>query len=162
VSLILKSCQSEKSRNKIISGIYTPFIDPKPAAKNVACINTSVDQGTYVYNCHQNFRMGYCGFSQLAGPFISVGSHGLCPHFYNFAFKYDFVPNNYYGCGSYRLPTNTTSDIKMGYLATFNRTELRGDIFVMTALHPPFVAGKSLVYNEFDSLLVSMRTHTCQ
>jgi hypothetical protein len=135
--------------------------DPKPAAKNVACINTSNNQGTYVYNCHQNFRMGYCGWSQLAGPSISVGNHGLCPHFYNFAFNYNFVPYNYYGCGSTRLPKNTTSNMKMGYLAEFNRTEQRGDIFIMTASQPPFSTENKVIYNEFESLQMSLRAQTC-
>jgi hypothetical protein len=47
-------------------------------------------------------------------------------------------------------------------LGTFNRTVIRGDIFIMTAMNPPFVADKNLVYNEFDSLMTSMRGHTCQ
>jgi hypothetical protein len=32
------------------------------AGKNVRCINTSSGYGTTVYDCHQNFRMGNCGW----------------------------------------------------------------------------------------------------
>ena len=35
---------------------------PTLAAKNVQCIHTTNNYGTYNYNCHQNWRMGYCGF----------------------------------------------------------------------------------------------------
>lgn len=136
-------------------------VDPKPAAKNVACINTSSDQGTTVYNCHQNFRMGYCGWVQLAGWYTAISSHSLCPHFYNLAFNFNFAPNNYYGCYSARAPRVTTSNMKMGYLAEFNRTEHRGDIFVMTAVRAPFVAEGSLVSNEYASLQMLLKTHTC-
>jgi hypothetical protein len=135
--------------------------DPTPAAKNVACINTSYDQGTYVYNCHQNFRMGYCGWSQAGGPSISVGNHGLCPHFYNFAFKFDFIPNNYYSCSSNRMLTNTTNAVRMGYLANFDRTAYRGDIFIATASQPPYIASKTSIDNSFQSLLTFMDRENC-
>lgn len=92
-----------------------------PAAKNVACINTSNDKGTSVYNCHQNFRMGNCGKTQAAAGSYPLGSHGLCPFFYNLAFKNDFVFQNKYGCTSKRMLKNTTSAVKMGYLGSFNR-----------------------------------------
>jgi len=96
-------------------------VDPQNAAKNVACIDTTIDKGTSLYNCHQNFIMGDCGKSQAAaGPF-PMGSHGLCPHFYNKAFTNDFVPNNFYNCSSPRMLTNFSSDVKMGYMANFNR-----------------------------------------
>jgi hypothetical protein len=93
---------------------------PTSAAKNVACINTRNNYGTTIYNCHQNFRMGNCGFSQVAaGPF-PLGSHGLCVKFFTLAFNVDYTPNNYYKCTSKRM-ANLTSDVKMGYMATFNR-----------------------------------------
>lgn len=52
--------------------------DPKSAAKNVHCINTSVDKGTNFYNCHINFRMGVCGKKQIGAGKKPFGSHGLC------------------------------------------------------------------------------------
>lgn len=95
--------------------------DPKPAAKNVACINTSTDKGTLTYNCHQNFRMGVCGSSQIGASTYPIGSHGMCPYMFNLAFTYDFVPVNLYGCTSTRLAPNQTSSVKMGYMGNFNR-----------------------------------------
>jgi hypothetical protein len=95
--------------------------DPKPAAKNVACIDTSNDKGTYIYNCHQNFRMGYCGWTQPAAGAYPMGHHGLCPYFYNSAFTNNFTEHNYYGCTSPRLLTNLPDNVKMGYRADFNR-----------------------------------------
>lgn len=144
------------------------YEDPKPAAKNVACIDTSWDRGTNVYNCHQNFRMGFYGYSQpAAGPY-PLGSHGLCPYFYNSSFTNDFVPNNYYNCWSDRIAKNLTSDVKMGYRAEFNRqakrfkiilvifnfisrTAVRGDIFIGTAKYPPYVLVNNNLNNKPNS-----------
>ena len=47
------------------------------AAKNVQCINTSINYGTTVRKCHQNWLMGGCGITQLAvGTYTE---HGLLP-----------------------------------------------------------------------------------
>lgn len=72
---------------------YLRSKDPKLAAKNVACINTSTFKGTTVYNCHQNFRMGNCATQQLASNDV-LTHHRLCPLFYINSFDYKFVPNN--------------------------------------------------------------------
>jgi hypothetical protein len=122
-------------------------VDPKPAAKNVACINTSDDKGTSVYNCHQNFRMGKCGKSQAAAGPYPKGSHGLCPYFYNEAFENNFVPNNYYNCTSSRMLKNFVGDVRMGYLGNFDRTVIIGDIFVATAKRPPYVVIDRIIDN---------------
>jgi hypothetical protein len=53
-------------------------VDPKSAAKHVYCINTSVNKGTNIYNCHINFRMGVCGKRQIGASKKPFGSHGLC------------------------------------------------------------------------------------
>lgn len=100
--------------------LFNNHADPKPAAKNVACINTSTDLGTSVYNCHQNFRMGQCGNSQVGAGKAPLNSHGLCPYFYTLAFSYNFVPNNFHNCSSSRL-ANATPNVKMGYNAVYNR-----------------------------------------
>lgn len=43
------------------------------AAKNVACMHTSIGYGTAVYDCHQNYRMGYCAWFQYGQrPFPKV------------------------------------------------------------------------------------------
>ena len=48
---------------------------PKAAAKNVQCINTSVNYETIVRKCHQNWLMGKCGIIQPAiGTYTE---HGL-------------------------------------------------------------------------------------
>lgn len=100
---------------------FNIYEDPKPAAKNVACINTSTDKGSSNYNCHQNFRMGSCGNWQAAAGAYPLGNHGLCPYFYNLAFTNDFVPNNFYKCNSNQMAKNITSNVKMGQNAVFNR-----------------------------------------
>lgn len=60
------------------------------AAKNVQCIHTSRDKGTRHYNCHQDWRLGNCGYSQDAASVPPFGSHGLCPYMYISAFDHDF------------------------------------------------------------------------
>lgn len=96
------------------------YIDPKLAAKNVACINTSIDKGTNIYDCHQNFRMGKCGKSQIAAGPKPLGNHGLCPYFYNAAFTQNFTANNVYNCTSKRPAINIPENFTMGYRT--NRT----------------------------------------
>jgi hypothetical protein len=94
------------------------IVDPTRAAKNTACINTSSDKGATIYNCHQNFRMGYCGWSQIGAGGYPKGSHGLCPYFYNYSFKHDFVEYNYYRCGVSRasraINTTISRTMRMG------------------------------------------------
>jgi hypothetical protein len=52
---------------------YPRRVNPLMCAKNTQCINTSYDKGTYYFDCKQNFRMGYCGWSQVAsGPYPKV------------------------------------------------------------------------------------------
>lgn len=129
--------------------------DPKLGAKNVACINTSNDKGTSHYNCHQNFRMGVCGHWQIANGPRPLGSHGLCPYFYNISFDYKFEPNNYFNCWSElgRMANLTSSaDIRLGYLGTFNRTLVRGEIFVATARFPPYVVINNVIENSPQTL----------
>lgn len=140
--------------NYYVSGPgFDMYVDPTPAAKNVQCIDTSIDKGTYVYNCHQNFRMGYCGYSQPAAGSYPVGSHGLCPYFYNLAFTHDFVSNNYYDCYSSREIINPPSNVKMGFLGNFNRTMYIGDIFIATAQFPPYVVTNNSLDNQLPNLL---------
>lgn len=91
-------------------------VDPKRSAKYVYCINTSVDKGTSVYNCHLNFRMGVCGKQQIGATHKPYRSHGLCPFYYNSAFEHDFVHNNIYNCTTNRLATTIPKDFKMGYM----------------------------------------------
>lgn len=67
--------------------------------------------------------MGYRAYYQPAAYAYPLGDHGLCPYFYNSAFTYDFVPNNFYGSQTYRMANNLTDDVIMGYRGNFNRLE---------------------------------------
>lgn len=105
--------------------------NPQKAAKNVACIHTSALVGSIQRICHQDWMMGNCGRDQPAADFWKWAycsaspncdsslheSHGLCPHFYNSAFKNDFVADNsLYKCGSQRKPKQVIDGFKMGYM----------------------------------------------
>ena len=93
--------------------------DHKSAAKNVQCIHTSYEMGTHFYNaCHQDWRMGNCGFSQIASSDPPCNSHGLCPYMYVNAFDYNFIaipkPKR---CPSIAAtPTIFPVNYRMGYL----------------------------------------------
>jgi hypothetical protein len=104
---------------------------PQKAAKNVACIHTSVIVGTIQRLCHQDWMMGNCGRDQPASDFLNwtfcsasptcdsslYESHGLCPHFYTSAFENDFVDDNsVYKCGSERKSKKKIDRFKMGYM----------------------------------------------
>jgi hypothetical protein len=136
-------------------------LDPKPAARFVSCINTSTDRGTMIYKCQQNFRMGNCGNTQAAAGSYPLGSHGLCPFLYNFAFTNDFVPNNYYNCSSSRELKTPSGEVKMGYRATFNRDLNVGDIFIATAKFPPYVVTGGVLDNQMTNMLRYFDNSTC-
>lgn len=90
------------------------------AAKNVQCIHTSRDRGTSNYNgCHQNWRMGICGVRQTGAQRPPLGSHGLCPVYYNLAFDHSFLAvKNIMNCSSEHEVTAWPNDFRMGYLET--------------------------------------------
>lgn len=90
--------------------------DPKLSAKNVQCINTSVDMGTNIYNCHQNWRMGNCGVIQPGATFKFASNHGMCLYLYTSAFENNFYAVNSTICLSNRVATNLPSKFKMGYM----------------------------------------------
>jgi hypothetical protein len=56
------------------------------AADFVQCIHTSNSYGTTNYNCHQNWRLGNCGWSQPGARPFPFGSHGLCEFYYFFKY----------------------------------------------------------------------------
>lgn len=94
------------------------FVDHRKSAKNVQCIFTSRDKGSrHTTSCHQNWKMGNCGWSQVAAQDPPMGSHGLCPYFYLSAFTNDFVavrkPNE---CGARRPAALIPPGFKMGYM----------------------------------------------
>lgn len=101
------------------------------AAKNVQCIHTSSLAGTTLRQCHQDWMMGKCGKEQPAQNWFKWlycktthscdtslhESHGLCPLFYNSAFKNDFIADNsVHKCSSDREPTEVPKNFKMGYM----------------------------------------------
>ncbi|XP_055596011.1 uncharacterized protein LOC129746398 [Uranotaenia lowii] len=116
------------------------------AAKNVQCIHTSTDKGTKMTNkCHQNWRMGQCGFFQLGAGKPPLGSHGLCPVYYNLAFKENFYAQEKPGeCGVLRDPTaDYPTNFKMGYMER-RKSQVRGELFAQTSNHYPFALGNEL------------------
>lgn len=103
---------------------YTKQMNPMNSAQNVQCIHTSVDKGTSKRQCHQNWMLGYCGWFQTAAAGPPMGSHGLCPHFYNSSFRNKFrAITKAYSCPiSTRAVPQTIIDMGyyMGYVE--NRT----------------------------------------
>lgn len=104
--------------------------DPKKAAKNVQCVHTSNNFGTNIYSCHQNWRMGTCGFFQPVVPIELIApkcdmtmsclkepliSHNMCPDIYISAFQNDFPNNDKSKCISFRRAQNVPVDYTMGY-----------------------------------------------
>lgn len=91
-------------------------VDHRAAAQNVQCIHTSYDKGTRLYNCHQNFRMGNCGLSQIGAKEPPFGSHGLCTYMYVNAFENDFFavdkPSK---CTSKNPAKEVPTHYRMGY-----------------------------------------------
>lgn len=98
--------------------------------------------------------MGKCGEWQAASGPNPIASHGLCPYFYNLAFSYNYSSNNYYGCSSNRMIKDPPSNVKMGYLGDFNRTQYSGDIFIGTSRYPPYIIAEDrAIDNQFQSLI---------
>lgn len=103
----------------------SPSPDHRPAAQNVQCIHTSSDKGTrHTASCHQNWKMGNCGLSQIGASAPPLGSHGLCPYFYNAAFKYDFYASEKpTECRTRHMANSWPNGFKMGYME--NRTRFK-------------------------------------
>ncbi|GAB0096073.1 hypothetical protein DMENIID0001_115310 [Sergentomyia squamirostris] len=113
--------------------------DAKNSAENVQCIHTSADLGTLTRNCHQNWNMGNCGQSQVAGLIDYRLSHGLCPVFYNIAFKNTFraVPRPF-ACLLSPKETQYPDNFKMGYMET-RKQEVSGILYAKTSLLYPYM-----------------------
>lgn len=105
---------------------YVARMDSMSAAENVQCIHTSIDKGTQHRQCHQNWMLGVCGWFQAAAGPPPMGSHGLCPYFYNSAFRNRFpaVPRPATCPGGERMvePQVVERGYYMGYQE--NRTRL--------------------------------------
>ena len=94
--------------------------DYRDAAENVQCIHTSRDKGTRFYsNCHQNWRLGNCGFSQPGAEDPPYGSHGLCVYYYLLAFDRGFYAHKKPNMCTARNPVaKWPIHFKMGYTET--------------------------------------------
>ncbi|XP_053681239.1 uncharacterized protein LOC128732102 [Anopheles nili] len=124
--------------------------DFRQAAKNVQCIHTSIDKGTKFPNkCHQNWRMGQCGLRQAAAGPPPLGSHGLCPVFYNLAFKYQFLAQpKPLECVSLGDTAGYPRNYRMGYMES-RKSEVRGELFAQTSDVYPYTVFTN-PYNIFD------------
>uniref|UniRef100_A0A904A6K7 Lipase domain-containing protein n=1 Tax=Anopheles quadriannulatus TaxID=34691 RepID=A0A904A6K7_ANOQN len=125
-------------------------MDFRNAAKNVQCVHTSIDKGTKFPNkCHQNWRMGQCGLRQAAAGPPPLGSHGLCPVFYNLAFKYQFLAQpKPLECVSLGEVATYPRNYRMGYMET-RKSEVRGELFAQTSDVFPYTVYTN-PYNIFD------------
>lgn len=89
----------------------------REAAQNVQCIHTSRDKGTRYYNCHQDWRLGNCGLTQIASNSPPLGSHGLCPYMYVNSFDHEFFAiDKPTDCLSKRQSNQWPRNFKMGYM----------------------------------------------
>ncbi|XP_053659623.1 uncharacterized protein LOC128708669 [Anopheles marshallii] len=125
-------------------------MDFRNAAKNVQCVHTSIDKGTKFPNkCHQNWRMGQCGLRQAAAGPPPLGSHGLCPVFYNLAFKYQFLAQpKPLECLSLSEIATYPRNYRMGYMET-RKSEVRGELFAQTSDVYPYTVFTN-PYNIFE------------
>ncbi|XP_058826876.1 pancreatic lipase-related protein 2-like [Topomyia yanbarensis] len=124
------------------SDTTTSVQNPQQAARNVQCIHTSSDIGTFRRECHQDWNMGNCGRDQPAAGAYPKGSHGLCPYFYNSAFSNEFrairKPNE---CFSFRAVRKWPPGFRMGYF-TDVESGVNGDLFASTT--------NAFPYNEIE------------
>lgn len=127
--------------------------DHKSAAQNVQCLHTSRDKGTRFYNCHQDWRLGNCGYAQIAASDPPFGSHGLCPYMYVSSFE-----NNFYAidkpaaCASKQFAAFWPQKYKMGYMETRKWSVLFNYIiqcFLNFTLHCIYVVNHSFKLSIF-------------
>lgn len=128
-------------------------IDHRLAAQNVQCIHTSRNFGTRYSICHQDWKMGNCGNTQDAATNPPFGSHGLCPHFYNSAFKHPFYavkqPRQ---CRSRNPASHWPTKFRMGYLGA-HKSSVQGDLFALTSREYPF----NVVDGELNDNTIQVR-----
>lgn len=91
--------------------------DPKLTAQFVTCVHTSSDKGDLRLDCNQNWRMGYCGWSQPAAGPPPLGNHGLCPYFWNCAFNNVFpvISNPYPSSCPNASDVSAPTGLRLGY-----------------------------------------------
>jgi Lipase len=111
------------------------------AAKNVQCIHTSLDKGTKTRTCDQNWNMGVCGWSQVGAMQPPMGSHGLCPYFYNSAFTnaFEAIPRPDFCPVLPNTAASWPAGFKMGYMET-RKAQVKGNLYAATFRNPPYNA----------------------
>uniref|UniRef100_A0A1A9ZRD2 Lipase domain-containing protein n=1 Tax=Glossina pallidipes TaxID=7398 RepID=A0A1A9ZRD2_GLOPL len=116
----------------------------KDAADNVQCYYSSIGKGSRFYNCHQNIRLGQCGYTQPASLTQSLySSHGLCVQIYINAFDHPFyaLQNPPRWCATANPAQNLPKYFTIGYKESGYR-HIHGDIFVPTGLQYPYNLSK--------------------
>lgn len=115
------------------------LFDPKESAKNVQCIHTSADAGTKQRNCHQDWNMGICGYHQIGAKKPPLGSHGLCPIFYNSAFDNNFyAEENPQQCTKVQIRQRYwPENFKMGYMEK-RKPYVYGEFYASTTKYYPY------------------------
>lgn len=125
----------------LFDGLQEKSLGPSAAAENVQCIHSTATKDTIKTYCHQNWMMGNCGLSQPAAGVRPKGDHGLCPHFYNSAFKNDFLAmENNNNCTT----DNAVADWPEGYRMGYNEKRkhlVQGDLFASTTKLYPYTRG---------------------
>lgn len=127
--------------------LFNNAADPKTAAKSVECIHTSNVEGTTNYNCHIDWRLGLCGWYQIAAS-TSRDSHQWCNYFYNSSFTNEFKPFKFSTVDSLFCLSDSRklapmvgscANARMGALNPVDATVCRGEYFVPTTAKYPYV-----------------------
>ncbi|XP_055590953.1 uncharacterized protein LOC129743036 [Uranotaenia lowii] len=116
-------------------------LDMKSAANAVQCIFTSLISSTVNRtSCHINWHMGTCGFNQPAEKnYFELGSHGLCPYFYNSAFDNPFVAmKRPHYCPEWKRDVSWPKNFMMGYHCDVT-SGVTGDFYSKTTKDYPYV-----------------------
>lgn len=115
-----------------------PTTDHRLAGQNVQCVHTSREYGTKFSMCHQDWKMGNCGLTQDAASKPPNGSHGLCPYFYNLAFRHPFyaIPKPR-KCKAKNEALRWPKKFRMGYMGE-NKDLVQGELFALTSKTFPF------------------------
>ncbi|XP_055384191.1 uncharacterized protein LOC129613896 [Condylostylus longicornis] len=122
--------------------------DSKEAALNVQCIHTSSDKGTKTRDCHQNWNMGNCGRTQVAAGNPPLGSHGLCPTFYNAAFDHPFYAEEFpkqCNITGKKVKRFWPKWFRMGYMES-RKLQVHGTFYSSTTENYPYTTNAAKKY----------------
>ncbi|XP_023293825.2 uncharacterized protein LOC111677030 [Lucilia cuprina] len=132
---------------------FISYLNHSEAAENIQCYYTSLDKGSHFHSCHQNIRLGQCGYTQpaiLSQPYFS--SHGLCPRIYINAFDYPFYAfqKSPKWCDRGKTIKNLPNGFTVGYREG-GYNDMIGDIFVPTSMNYPYNLSKRemILYEKY-------------